>query len=59
MIDKRILITGALLFLIGAILVPTTVVAHHGITGQFDLEQVLRVKGVVNRVRFVNPHAYV
>ncbi len=59
MIDKRILITGGLLFLICATLVPSTVVAHHGITGQFDLEQVLRVKGVVNRVRFVNPHAYV
>ncbi len=41
------------------ILLPSTAVAHHGITGQFDLEQVLRVKGVVNRVRFVNPHAYV
>lgn len=38
---------------------PMTVFAHHGVTGQFDLEQVLTVTGVVNRVRFVNPHAYV
>ncbi len=38
---------------------PRTSLAHHGVTGQFDLEQVLTVAGVVNRVRFVNPHAYV
>ena len=38
---------------------PLKVFAHHGVTGQFDLEQVLTVTGVVNRVRFVNPHAYV
>ena len=38
---------------------PLTVFAHHGVTGQFNLEQVLTVTGVINRVRFVNPHAYV
>lgn len=37
---------------------PSTAVAHHGVSGQFDLEQILTVTGVVNRVRFVNPHAY-
>ena len=41
------------------VLLPSTAVAHHGITGQFDLDQTLTVTGVVNRVRFVNPHAYV
>ena len=38
---------------------PTATIAHHGISGQFDLDQRLTVTGVVNRVRFVNPHAYV
>lgn len=59
MIFRRILLFAAFASLVGLMLVPVGVVAHHGITGQFDLEQVLRVKGVVNRVRFVNPHAYV
>ena len=40
------------------VLLPSTTLAHHGVTGQFDLEQVLTVTGVVNRGRFVNPHAY-
>lgn len=45
--------------LFGLIFLPMSSVAHHGVTGQFDLEQVLTVSGTVNRVRFVNPHAYV
>lgn len=49
----------ALACLCGLILSPSSTVAHHGVTGQFDLEQVLAVSGVVNRVRFVNPHSYV
>ncbi|MBT5168509.1 MAG: hypothetical protein HN763_05400 [Opitutales bacterium] len=49
----------ALACLCGIILLPSSTVAHHGVTGQFDLEQVLTVSGVVNRVRFVNPHSYV
>lgn len=56
---KRILTTGVLASLLSIMFLSSTTVAHHGITGQFDLEQVLKVKGVVNRVRFVNPHAYV
>ena len=59
MTHKRNLIIGMLASLISIVILPSNAVAHHGITGQFDLEQVLRVKGVVNRVRFVNPHAYV
>ena len=59
MTHKRNLIIGMLASLISIVILPSNAVAHHGITGQFDLEQVLRVKGAVNRVRFVNPHAYV
>ena len=56
---KPSILYTALTCLCGFILLPSTTVAHHGVTGQFDLEQVLTVSGVVNRVRFVNPHAYV
>lgn len=56
---KQSFIAGVLVSLCSLVLPPSAAVAHHGITGQFDLEQVLKVKGVVNRVRFVNPHAYV
>ena len=52
-------VSKALVCLWSLTLLPSTSVAHHGVTGQFDLEQVLTVTGVVNRVRFVNPHAYV
>ena len=50
---------GALAYFFGFLLQPSSTEAHHGVTGQFDLEKVLTVTGVVNRVRFVNPHAYV
>lgn len=56
---KQSFTSAALAFLCSLILLPSTSEAHHGVTGQFDLEQVLTVTGVVNRVRFVNPHAYV
>lgn len=38
---------------------PTATYAHHGINGQFDLSQTLKIEGTVTRVRFVNPHSYV
>lgn len=53
------LIAAALTSLCSLLVLPSTAVAHHGVTGQFDLEQVLTVTGKVNRVRFVNPHSYV
>ena len=56
---KQSMTTSVLACLCGLILLPMSSVAHHGVTGQFDLEQVLTVSGTVNRVRFVNPHAYV
>lgn len=56
---KQSMTTTVLAYLCGLIFLPMFSVAHHGVTGQFDLEQVLTVSGTVNRVRFVNPHAYV
>lgn len=56
---KQTILAAALSFLCCIALLPTPSMAHHGITGQFDLDQSVTVTGVVNRVRFVNPHAYV
>lgn len=33
--------------------------AHHGVNGQFDLSQALKVTGTVTKIRLVNPHSYV
>jgi hypothetical protein len=37
----------------------TTVAAHHSITGQYDLSRRLTLSGVIERVDWINPHAYV
>ena len=59
MLLKQSIVSATLTCLCSFVLLPSPSEAHHGVTGQFDLEQVLTVSGVVNRVRFVNPHAYV
>lgn len=33
--------------------------AHHGSAGQFDHSKTIEVTGVVQKIRFVNPHSYV
>ena len=52
-------LAAALVFVCASILTSSTVFSHHGVTGQFDLDQNVTVTGTVNRVRFVNPHGYV
>ena len=45
---------------IGAVLVlalPST--AHHSVSGQFDVSQTIVLKGLVDKVSWVNPHIYV
>ena len=59
MLLKQSIVSATLTCLCSFVLLPSPSEAHHGVTGQFDLEQVLTVSGTVNRVRFVNPHAYV
>lgn len=41
------------------LLAPAPTFAHHGSTGQFDQSRTLEVSGIVTKIRFVNPHAYV
>lgn len=51
--------SAALAVAMGIAAAPEPLWAHHGVTGQFDLEQKIEVTGTVTRVRFVNPHSYV
>lgn len=56
---KNLAIVAALASTAGLALPPSAVFAHHGVSGQFDLDQKVEVSGTVTRVRFVNPHSYV
>jgi uncharacterized protein DUF6152 len=33
--------------------------AHHSLSGQFDVDKSVHIKGVVSKVEWVNPHCYV
>jgi hypothetical protein len=46
-----------LLALIGAVSVP--LVAHHAFAAEFDVNQPVKVRGVVTKVEWVNPHAWI
>lgn len=38
---------------------PLQVSAHHGVSGQFDIDQTYDIAGVITRISIVNPHSYV
>lgn len=44
---------------IALIIWPINSMAHHGVSGQFDLSQTFEASGKITRIRLVNPHAYV
>jgi hypothetical protein len=48
-----------LLCLIGLFLFAANSHAHHGNNTQFDQSQSIEISGVITKLRFVNPHAYV
>jgi hypothetical protein len=37
----------------------TAPVAHHSVSGQFDLSKTATLKGVISRMDWINPHIYV
>jgi hypothetical protein len=37
----------------------STPLAHHSVSGQFDLTKTATLKGVISRVEWLNPHIYV
>jgi hypothetical protein len=44
--------------LVGFLLVAIPVLAHHGITSEFDTTKDVTVTGVLTRVEWTNPHIY-
>jgi hypothetical protein len=48
-----------LLAAIGWAVAPSSILAHHSVTGQFNPAQPLTLKGVVSKVDWINPHIYV
>jgi hypothetical protein len=48
-----------LAFVIVAIAIGAGATAHHSISGQYDLDGRATLRGVIARVDWINPHAYV
>ncbi len=49
--DRAALIAG-----VGLLFVPTAVLAHHGLEGQFDPKQTITLTGTVIKLEWINPH---
>jgi hypothetical protein len=52
--------TGLLCIAIGSatLLAPTVSLAHHAFAAEYDGDKPIALEGVVERVRFVNPHSW-
>jgi hypothetical protein len=48
-----------LAFVVVAIVIGAGATAHHSISGQYDLDGRATLRGVIERVDWINPHAYV
>jgi hypothetical protein len=46
-------------FVVVAIMTGAGATAHHSISGQYDLDDRATLSGVIERVDWINPHAYV
>jgi len=41
---------------LGVLCLSTVLVAHHSLKGEYDLDRLTQIKGVVTEVQWVNPH---
>jgi hypothetical protein len=48
-----------LLLLLAALEAASPAVAHHSFAAEFDLAQPLKLRGVVTKVEFMNPHSWI
>jgi len=55
----RRLLGGLLLVSSAMLAAPAVPVAHHSVTGQFDMSKSLTLKGTISKVDWINPHPYV
>jgi hypothetical protein len=51
--------SSPLIVILAALLTAGTLCAHHAFAPTFDADKVVRVKGVVTRFEWVNPHSYI
>ena len=50
---------SSLIVILAALFTAGTLCAHHAFAPTFDADKVVRVKGVVTRFEWVNPHSYI
>lgn len=50
---------GAWLVVLVGVIAGPAAVAHHSVSGQFDVSKEITLKGVISRVDWQNPHIYV
>jgi hypothetical protein len=56
---RRAIAVAAPAWLLAALLAPPPALAHHSITGQFDVSKTTTLRGTIARVDWINPHVYV
>ena len=49
----------SLIVILAALITAGTLYAHHAFAPTFDADKVVRVKGVVTRFEWVNPHSFI
>ena len=54
----RIRVTG-FVAIVALVLAAAAAYAHHSVPGQFDTSKPIKLKGVITKVDWINPHIYV
>lgn len=54
--SKLMLTTGAVL---ATVLAAAPAFAHHSFAAEFDLDQPIKLEGVITKVEFMNPHSWI
>jgi hypothetical protein len=49
---------AAMIAALAVALITTVATAHHSLDGQFDQQKPIKIKGVISKVSWVNPHVY-
>jgi hypothetical protein len=55
---KRVLSLLAVVLCAGGILVVAPVQAHHSASSEFDVQKTIKLTGVLTKMEWINPHAY-
>jgi uncharacterized protein DUF6152 len=50
--------TVLLIAIVGLLLAAAPLAAHHAFAAEFDVNQPVKVKGIITKVEWVNPHAW-